>query len=107
MGLQATRTASLNEGGEGPLGDQMPMASVPSFASTCKLTTLDPVPNEVAALVEASIAESTRRAYRSDLAISSPGAVAGGAGARGILPCRPGDGSARCLSSGASNTSLT
>jgi len=44
------------------------MASVPSIASTCKLTPLDPVPNEVAAFIEASIADNTRRAYRSDLA---------------------------------------
>ncbi len=37
------------------------------FAGTCKLATSDPIPDEVAALVEASIADNTRRAYRSDL----------------------------------------
>jgi integrase len=47
--------------------DQTPMAGVPLFAGTCKLSTLAPVPDEVAALVEASIGESTRRAYRADL----------------------------------------
>src|SRR5271157_1351571 len=57
-----------DEGGEGPVEDPTPMASVPSIASTCKLTPLDPVPNEVAAFIEASIADNTRRAYRSDLA---------------------------------------
>jgi hypothetical protein len=52
-----------NEGGEALVGEQTPMASVPLFAGTC-----NPVPDEVAALVEASLADNTRRAYRSDLA---------------------------------------
>jgi len=51
-----------------PPEDQLSRVGVPFFAGSCKLTTPSPVPNEVAALVEASIAESTRRAYRSDLA---------------------------------------
>ena len=47
--------------------DQLSRVSVPFFASTCKLATSDPIPNEVAALVQASVADNTRRAYRSDL----------------------------------------
>ncbi len=57
-----------NEGGPAPAKDQSPPVSLPSRASDCTLGAPDPVPGEVAALVEASIADSTRRAYRTDLA---------------------------------------
>jgi integrase len=55
-----------NEGGEGPVEDQLRPDRIPMFASTC-MTRADPILDEVAALVEASIANNTRRAYRSDL----------------------------------------
>jgi hypothetical protein len=66
MGLQATLTASLTMAGRKPVQDQLRPDSIPVCASMCT-SALDPVPEEVAALVQASIAESTRRAYRSDL----------------------------------------
>ena len=53
---------------DGQVEDQSPPDSIPILASTCKMGVLDPVPDDVAALVEASIADNTRRAYRSDLA---------------------------------------
>jgi hypothetical protein len=53
-----------NEGRAGPIEDQLRPAL---RAGICKTSALDRAPNEVAALVEASIADSTRRAYRSDL----------------------------------------
>ena len=57
-----------NEGGPAPAEDQSPPVSVPFRAGDCTLGAPDPVPGQVAALVEASIADSTRRAYRTDLA---------------------------------------
>jgi site-specific recombinase XerD len=58
----------LTEGGAARREDQTLPSGVAFLASTCTATALDPVPDEVAVLVEASIAESTRRAYRADLA---------------------------------------
>ena len=55
-----------NEGGEGSVEDQLPPDSISIRAVNCT-TVPDVVPDEVAALVEASIADNTRRAYRSDL----------------------------------------
>jgi len=49
-----------------PIEDQSQQVSNLSRASNCTIHT-DPVSDEVAALVEASIADNTRRAYRSDL----------------------------------------
>ena len=57
-----------NEGGPAPAEDQSPPVSLPFRAGDCTLGAPDPVPGQVAALVEASIADSTRRAYRTDLA---------------------------------------
>ena len=57
-----------NEGGPAPAEDQSPPVSAPLRAGECTLGAPDIVPGQVAALVEASIAESTRRAYRTDLA---------------------------------------
>ncbi len=51
-----------------PLEDQTQPISVPYRAVVCTINAPDQVPDEVAALVEASTAENTRRAYRSDLA---------------------------------------
>ncbi len=55
-----------NLGGEGPVEDQTPPDSISIRAVNCT-TAPDVVPDRVAALVEASIADNTRRAYRSDL----------------------------------------
>jgi hypothetical protein len=56
-----------NEGQLALIEDQAAPVSTPSRAVNCK-TKADPVSDEVATLIEASVAESTRRAYRSDLA---------------------------------------
>jgi hypothetical protein len=56
-----------NEVVPAPAEDQSPPLSVALRANDCTLGTPDSVPGKVAALVEASIAKSTRRAYRTDL----------------------------------------
>jgi hypothetical protein len=55
-----------NEGGEGSVEDRLRPDSILPCASNCTTKAPDPVPDEVLALVEASIADNTRRAYRSD-----------------------------------------
>ena len=55
-----------NEGGEGPVEDQTPPDSISFRAVDCTKAP-DSIPDKVAALVQASIADNTRRAYRSDL----------------------------------------
>ena len=57
-----------NEGGPPLAEDQSPPVSLPYRANGCTLGAPNSVPGQVAALVEASIADSTRRAYRTDLA---------------------------------------
>ena len=57
-----------NEGGPAPAEDQSPPVSLLYRANECTLGAPDSVPSQVAALVEASIADRTRRAYRTDLA---------------------------------------
>ena len=51
-----------------PSDGRTPVAIGDLCAITCMTQTPNQVPDRVAALVEASIAENTRRAYRSDLA---------------------------------------
>jgi hypothetical protein len=58
----------LGEGQPAPIEDQASAVDDLLRAVDCTARTPDPVPAEVAALVNASIAENTRRAYRSDLA---------------------------------------
>ena len=78
-----------NEGGEGPVEDQTPPDSISIRAVDCT-TAPDVVPDEVAALVEASIADNTRRAYRSDLDHFAAwgGTLPAEPAARGLLPRR-------------------
>ncbi len=57
-----------NEGQPTPIEDQAYAVDGISRAVDCTTVAPDQVSDEVAALVEASIADNTRRAYRSDLA---------------------------------------
>ena len=70
--------------------DQANAVDAAFYAVTCMTSAPDLVPGDVAALVEASIADNTRRAYRSDLAHFAAwgGRAAGRAGAGGLLPRR-------------------
>jgi hypothetical protein len=56
-----------NDAQPAPLKDQTVPVSDTYFAVDCKTRVPDPIPEDVAALVGASIADNTRRAYRSDL----------------------------------------
>ena len=56
-----------NEGQPAPIEDQAAPVSTPYRAVNCTTKAPNPVSDEVAALVEASIADNTRRAYLSDL----------------------------------------
>ena len=58
---------SSNERRPAPFEGQAAPTDITNFAVDCTTRAPDPISDEVAALVEASIAESTRRAYRSDL----------------------------------------
>jgi integrase len=61
-------TNSLSDDPNGPLSDgQTPVVIDRICAITCTDEAPNPVPDRVAALVEASISENTRRAHRSDL----------------------------------------
>jgi hypothetical protein len=55
----------LAEGGVRPVGDTTPANGPPARAGNCTAIA-DQIPDEVAALIEASIAESTRSAYKGD-----------------------------------------
>jgi integrase len=57
-----------NEGQPTPIENQASAPDGSVYAVNCNSRTPDPVSGEVAALVEASIADRTRRAYRTDLA---------------------------------------
>jgi integrase len=67
IGLTDDPDGQSNEGGPAAIEDQASAVDGNVCAVTCTTLT-DPVPDAVAALVEASIADNPRRAYRSDLA---------------------------------------